>query len=122
MHFIVTRFLRMIVNSYHFDYTINEEGKDIIVCTIIKVPYKLVKVLKSLTYKVQTGRMITENTYELIDKPIVEVIRLPGEITGVQIRFTTDTYGQKVNALDAAIREYYSRPENSLVDAINAHA
>ena len=111
MDFIVTRFIKMLTESYHLkcEY-IREQDKAILIIKHLDSDTK--KFITGITCNVVTGCMIERNKsgeivkqyYSREDKRIAQDFG-PGS---VRIFFDYNNYGIRVNTLDARLREYFT--------------
>ena len=126
MRFIITRFLRMVIRDYGFEYTLIQQPDKSYLCTITKIPYDLKIALIRLKYDFVIGQKDIydkSNTFvrteAIVEKSAVcqGIYNPVTEVHGIRVIFNEDTYAVKVNKLDEALRRYYET--HSLIDQIN---
>lgn len=126
MHFIITRFLRMIIRDYQCRYTLTQLPDKSLLCTITDIPFELKAELVKLKYSMVIGQrdifdknkvfVRTEAVSEEV--PVCQGIYNP--LTGshgIKVTFDNDTYADKCNKIDYTFRRYYEN--HSLIDQIN---
>lgn len=126
MHFIISRFFRMIACNYKLNYSMTKLQDGSYMCTINGIPEGLTKKLIKLTYSHAIGQkdiygknnkfIRTDTISEEIN--VCDPIYYPNKkLRGISIVFTENCYAIKCNKLDYELRRYYEN--HSLIDQIN---